>query len=881
MIVDEEDYIAHYGILRKSGRYPWGSGGNQTARNRAFLDYVAGLKSEGLTETEIAKGIGISTTDLRAVKSIAKNEVRAANISAAIKLSAKGTSNVEIGRKLGVTEATVRNLLKEDVADTQSTLISTANALRDAVDRDTYVDIGTGVEHYVGISKERLHTAVGILKEEGYTVHLVNGQQVGTGQDTKYKVLTPPGTTWVQAAQNVTKIRIPFVHTEDYGRSYIKTTEPLSVHPDRLKVVYDTDGGGKSDGMIYIREGVSDLSLGGKRYAQVRIKVGDGHYLKGMGIYKDGLPDGVDLEFHTNKSFTGNKLDALKQLEPDPDYPFKSVVRQLPGSAVNILREAGDWSTWSRSIAAQALSKQPPALAETQLDRVYKKRKQEYDEISALTNPAVKKLLLEKFADGTDAAAVHLKAAAMPRTGWHVIVPVNSLKESEVYAPNYRTGEKVVLIRYPHGGPFEIPELTVNNGNREARRLFGSHPPDAIAINHKVAGQLSGADFDGDAVLVVPNNSGKFKTKPPLQSLKGFDPQRAYKGYDGMPKMTEIRMQQEMGDISNLITDMTIRGASDTELAAAIRHSMVVIDAKKHELNYRQSAIDNGIVNLKRKYQGSGNAGASTLISRATADTHVPDFKPRPMSEGGPIDKATGERKYVLTGRTYTDKQGRVQTKTRKVPRMSVTSDARSLISEGDTRIERVYATHSNKLKALANQARLDYLAAAPKRKSTAASKVYASEVKSLTAKLMLAERNRPLERQAQVFANEAIKQKRQANPDLDKEQIRKIKFRELTNARARVGSSNEHRRITFTDSEWDAIQAGAISPNRLTQILLNADLDHVKARATPRVNPVMTPALQKRAEAMLASGATVGDVSKLLGIALSTLSTAVAREGG
>ena len=38
---------------------------------------------------------------------------------------------------------------------------------------------------------------------------------------------------------------------------------------------------------------------------------------------------------------------------------------------------------------------------------------------------------------------------------------IPSMKENEVYAPNYKNGEQVALIRYPHAGTFEIPILTV------------------------------------------------------------------------------------------------------------------------------------------------------------------------------------------------------------------------------------------------------------------------------------------------------------------------------------------------------------------------------------------------------------------------------------
>jgi hypothetical protein len=147
-------------------------------------------------------------------------------------------------------------------------------------------------------------------------------------------------------------------------------------------------------------------------------------------------------------------------------------------------------------------------------------------------------------------------------------------------------------VRYPHGGTFEMPELTVNNQNREARSILSDkvkgHARDAVGINSKVAARLSGADFDGDTVLVIPNDRRSVKTSAPLKELKDFDPQKRYPGYEGMKVMSD--KQKQMGDVSNLITDMTILGANPAEIARAVKHSMVVIDAEKHKLNYKQSA---------------------------------------------------------------------------------------------------------------------------------------------------------------------------------------------------------------------------------------------------------------------------------------------------
>lgn len=877
MIIDEDTHLAHYGILRRSGRYPWGSGEDQATRNRSFLDTIDGLKKQGLSEAEIARGFGISTTQLRASKSIAKTEQKQADIAWAERLKAKGYSNIAIGEKMGINESSVRALLSPGQRDRTDVLESTSNMLKAQVAEKGYIDVGSGVEHHIGVSQTKLSTAVARLKEEGYTVHYVKVEQLGTGQQTTIKVLAKPDTPYSEVFKNRSQIKQVTNYSEDGGRSYLGLQKPLSVDSRRVSVRYAEQGGTDADGVIYVRPGVKDLSLGSARYAQVRIAIDGTHYLKGMAMYKDDLPAGTDLMFNTNKRNTGNKLDAMKALKDDPDNPFGAVVRQItkvgPGgkrivtSAMNIVNEEGDWESWSKSLSSQMLSKQSPALARTQLNMTYDRKRRELDEIKALTNPAVRKKLLESYADDADSSAVHLKAAALPRQGSHVILPINSLKETEIYAPNFRNGERVALVRYPHGGIFEIPELTVNNRHPQARKALGN-AKDAVGINSKVAERLSGADFDGDTVLVIPNNGRIVKTAPALAGLKGFDPQAAYPGYAGMPRMSPRTKQVQMGVVSNLITDMTIRGANASELARAVRHSMVVIDAEKHNLNYKQSAIDNGIAQLKAKYQGDAKAGASTLISRASAEVRVPDRKPRSASKGGAIDKATGKRVFEETGDSFIDAEGRLVLKTLKSKRLAETDDANTLSS--GTVIEKVYADHSNRLKALANEARRVAVNTEGTPYSPSAKIAYSKEVASLDAKLNVALRNAPLERQAQVVANAVYSQKRQSNPDMDPADVKKVKSQALAEARLRTGAHKQ--RIEITPAEWAAIQAGAISNNKLGQILNNADLDQVKQLATPKASTLMTEAKRQRATAMLASGYTQAEVADALGVSLTTL---------
>lgn len=870
-----ENHLAHYGILRKSGRYPWGSGGNQETRNRDFLTYTKQLRKElGYSEVQIAALLGISTTELREATSIARNEQRQSEIALAQRLQDKGMSVSAIGRRMGKNESSIRALLKAGERDKANIINTVADKLREEVAEKKYLDVGTGVEQFIGISETKLKAAIAKLKEEGYKIHQIKIMQLGTNKETTVKVLAGPDSTYGEVSKNRDQIKQIVAYSEDGGRTLLGILPPKAIDINRVGIRYAEEGGKDADGVIYVRPGVDDVSIGGSMYAQVRILVNGTHYIKGMAMYKEDLPNGVDLLFNTNKSSTGNKLDALKPIKDDPDNPFGTLIdRQIVSvdkngketvvSAMNLVREEGRWSEWSKSISPQVLSKQSPVLARTQLDMTYEMRQKELEAILELTNPIVKQKLLMEYAEGVDAAAVHLKAQALPRQATHVILPINSLSEKEVYAPNYKNGESVVLVRYPHGGIFEIPQLKVNNKNQEARKLLGN-APDAIGINSKVAEILSGADFDGDTVLVIPNNQGKISTREPLAGLKDFDPQRAYPGYPGMKKMANT--QTEMGKISNLITDMTLQGAPLSELERAVRHSMVVIDAEKHGLNYKESAKVNGIKDLMQKYQPEG--GASTIISRAKGQVRIPERRERRASEGGAIDPKTGKIVYVETGRISKKTGEPVLTKTQ---RLAVADDAFELSS--GTTMENLYAKQSNRLKDLANEARKEAIKIPNTKWSESAKKIYAKEVQSLNSQLALAIRNRPLERQAQILANAIVKQKRDAEPNMPADKLKKLKSQALEQARSRTGAKKT--KIVISETEWEAIQAGAISTTKLKDIIDNADMDVVRELATPREAKLMTSAKTNRAKTMLNSGYTRAEVAAALGVSLSTLDEA------
>ncbi len=115
-IIADDDYIEHYGVARRSGRYPWGSGENPYQHSRDFLGRIEELKKQGWTETpeNIKKSFGLSTTEYRIEKSLCKNARIAYDIARAKSLQADGLGPTEIGRKMGLNESTVRSLLNDN-----------------------------------------------------------------------------------------------------------------------------------------------------------------------------------------------------------------------------------------------------------------------------------------------------------------------------------------------------------------------------------------------------------------------------------------------------------------------------------------------------------------------------------------------------------------------------------------------------------------------------------------------------------------------------------------------------------------------------------------------------------------------------------------------
>ena len=887
----EEDILMHYGVKRRSGRYPWGSGDNPYQHGGDFLARVEELQRLGKTEKQIADELHLSTTDLRMQVRVAKHERRALQADRARSLREDGKTLDEIASILGyANDSSVRALLNENTAANKNKAQATAEILKKELAEKGAIDVGTGVERQLGVSTGVLQEALFILETEGYNRYGVGVPQVN---DPKKRTITPvisvPEIDQREVYQNLDLVKsVGDYHSTDGGESWDKREYPARIDSSRVKILYGDEGGALKDGVIEIRRGVADLDLGDSHYAQVRILVDGTHYLKGMAMYSDDMPDGADIVFNTNKHTGTPKMDVLKKIQDDPDNPFGALIKangqshyiDADGneklSAINKLKEEGDWDKMSKNLSSQFLSKQPIQLIKKQLDLTYADAADEFSEICSLNNPTVKRKLLLDFADECDSAAVHLKAAALPRQSTQVILPLNAMKETEIFAPNYRDGEKVVLIRYPHGGTFEIPELTVNNKNPIAVSVLGKNIRDAVGINPKVAERLSGADFDGDQVVVIPTGGRvKIQSTPALKDLKDFDPKTDYstEGKTGVRLLAKgAATQRQMGEISNLITDMTLKGATEPEIARAVKHSMVVIDAAKHKLDYRQSEKDNGIAELKKKYQGfddetGHHGGASTLLSRRKQDVEVPE-----RQGSGVIDPLTGKVVYKESGRTYVDpRTGKTVAATTKVKRILAVDDVRSMSS--GTLQEEAYADYANKMKDLANKARLEYKATPTLKRSASAAKAFEPEVNRLMAALKVAQLNAPLEREAQRIANARVKAKVQANNITDKDEISKIRRAAISDARNSTGASGKRTRITISDGEWTAIQSGAISDTTLSEILRYAEPKTVRERATPRRTTQLSDARISRIKAMANSGHTNAEIAEALGISTSAVS--------
>lgn len=960
----DEDEIEHYGMPRRSGRYPWGSGDDPYQHGSMdFIQRHDELHKKGLTEVEIATSMGVSTGKLRALLHVAKDERRRYQIDTAKALQKRGYNPTEIARKMGLAgESSARHLLEEKTSVRTDQVLNTAKKLEAVINEKGTIDVGEGVENELGISSTMKKQVFEVMETDGYPVRSFRVQQpTNPGQYTTVTVATKPMRGIDPSSEDGNKklyhklyteadegkiASVREYHTNDGGLTWDNPLPPESIKSSRVKIRYAEDGGKDKDGLIEIRPGVADLDLGRSKYAQVRIGVDGTHYLKGMCMYGDpkDFEDGVDVIFNTNKGKDKSKKDVLKAMKIIKDDEGNQVIDKMDPfgaaimrkgqstytdpkdgkeklSAINKLHPEGDWSDYARKLPAQFLAKQPLKLVNSQLALAKSEKKDEYDEIMSLTNPTLRKHYLENFANECDRASVDLKAAALPGQTYRVLIPVPELKDNEIYAPSYKDGAKLALVRFPHGGTFEIPVLKNNLKSKVVPEGL-KDAIDAVGINHNVADRLSGADFDGDDALVIPTDNGKIKIKSTeaLQGLKGFETSKyAVKDEDkydkvknpkGIKKITPQYKQKQMGIVSNLITDMTVIGAPNQDLERAVKHSMVVIDAEKHYLDYKQSYKDNDIAELKLKYQGihkdNGrlSTAAATLLSRSKNRADVPDtekyvkinkkgtdYYDPSKPEGAYIYKVKSEDrlyydkyKKSADGKTYLkDSNGNLIVdkahvmRTKKSNQMSETDNARLLMSGQNhkgTDVEKAYADYANSMKALANKARKELIYTKPLQQVASARVTYAKEVDSIDKKLNEALKNAPRERRAIVLTNSIMKAKIADDPALadDKDTLKKKTSKVLKQVREEVGSSSKNSRIRLTQEEWNAIQAGAISDHKLTQILNNTDADILRSFAMPKEETTLSKGKQARIQAMRDSGFTLREIADTIGVSISAV---------
>ena len=921
----KHDYILHAGVKRKSGRYEYGSGEYPYQHEPWFQGWSKVPPGE---QSDYAKSFGMTLKEARYRYSIGKDVKKAQDIGHAKELRySKQMSVKAIAEKMGVSESTINSWLKPDAEKNAKETEELANKIAEYASKHAGVDIGKGCATAMGVNKTKFEVAVQLLKDrDGYiNVQWGQEQQTTAGNKTQNTALIKCLPEWENLSEerrkkeaykyvmeHIDDISLPFEvkYNNETGHTSLGWDIPKSVSSKQIEVIYTKDGKGgvERDGLIELRRGVDDLSLGNDNYSQVRIAVDGTHYIKGMAVYSDNLPPGINIRIHSNKKegtpLLSDDPDAKQVLKPmkrgedgevDLEDPFGAQIKAQHG-CINKVNEESNWGDWTsaRTLASQVLSKQKPELAKRQLNLDYTQRAAEFEKIKEITNPIVRQKMLEDFAEECDKAAVHLKAAALPGQSVKVLIPIPSLKPGECYCPMYKDGEKLALIRFPHQSISEIPMVTVNNSNREGKRVMTNQAIDAIGLNPKDAHRLSGADFDGDTVVCIPNKKGLIENAPEFKGLEGFEPKEQWPAYPGMKPISHQAAQTKMGIVTNLITDMSLMGAPEDEMVRAIKMAQLIIDAEKHKLNWKGAEQEYRIAELHEKYQGKKRGGAVTIVSQASGEADVPErqnyFDIDPKT-GEKIPKYTGKKRvYFVNEKTgkkyykdllpwqegYDPKAKDVLTKSTK---MAERKDARDLISPYKYPIETIYADYANQCKALANAARKESLVKQDIPYSKQAAETYADEVTSLTKKINDSKVNAALERMAQRTASVIIHDRMEKYPDRynnktpdGKKHLRKLKS-QVTNQQRHILSKREP--FDITEREWEAIQAGALHKSAVREIVNRADSDRIKKLASPKDSQlsVLSPANLAHAKAMLNSGYTQAQVADSFNISPSTLS--------
>lgn len=870
-------WLAHTGTPQRfdfdphgSGRYREGSGENPHQHDpyyqfKAEVDRLySECKAAGSTDPwkDTAKALGFnSSMDLRAKEQYLRAD-RERDIAYTIRdlREKSGMSFQAIADKLGLkNESTARSMYGrfEKIANNQ--LYSTCDVIRERIKERGFIDVGEGTAQSLGLTETKLRAALQKLKDEGYGLYTIKEYDpTNPKHQTNKIVIGPEGTTRSDAynAQREDNIHLikDLLYSPDGGLTYREKQYPTSLDSNRIQISYaDKDGYQPKDGVIELRPGVEDISLGGSRYAQVRILVDDKYYLKGMAVYSDDLPKGVDVRFNSNKPAGTDKSEVFKKIDTnptDPTNPFGATIKEFSAggqryytdkngvehlSVINKVNDEGDWDAWGKTLASQFLHKQNYSLVKGQMDLTYQENVYEFDHIKEIQNSAIKKKLLYDFAESCDASACNLKAKALPGQRTQVLLPSESVGMDEIYAPNFEEGRRVCLIRYPHSGPFEILDLKVNNHNPTCEKIYGKNPVDCVVVNPKNLPILSGADCDGDTATIIYNNNKMIRSTktipihPALLSVKDFDNKREYPFHEGIKTYTEkgktgltmtAKMKgREMGKTTNLLADMSELGAPPEDIAKVAKYNMVVIDAYKHKLDWRQAYKDFNIAELTKKWK------KGTIITETNKVVKVDEYRPYTK-----IDPQTGEKILEKSGKTFVNKKGEEVSLKENVKQALLPEykDSFKLTHDPNnpTPIERVYAEYSNNMKDLGNQARLEWTKIKADPVNENASKAYEVEKDSLLSKLKTAELYAPYERKARSAAKVIIREKVSEDPSLkdDDDRYKKVKQQAMATARRRTVPGGKKYQIVPTDREWDAITSNAFNHTTTKKIIDHMD---------------------------------------------------------
>ncbi|MBQ0118028.1 MAG: hypothetical protein KBS98_09000, partial [Flavobacterium sp.] len=210
-----EAVLAHEGVGHleggNSGRFPWGSGENPYQHQpHALVTFDEKMKKAGLTERQIIdawngehvddKSLQFTTTEYRTALSVYKSRYKQQ-----LQKSAKYLHDVEhrgpteIARMLGLpNESSARSLLEEQHQANVNKADATAEILKKRLEETGgYLMVGKGVEHELGITKNKLDNALFILEQDGYPHYDRRIDQVtNKSGKTTIRLLCPPGTEY-------------------------------------------------------------------------------------------------------------------------------------------------------------------------------------------------------------------------------------------------------------------------------------------------------------------------------------------------------------------------------------------------------------------------------------------------------------------------------------------------------------------------------------------------------------------------------------------------------------------------------------------------------------------------------------------------------------